>query len=57
MKSIYLLLLFILFSSAVRAGEKVKGYVYDERKQPIIGANVYWEGSQNGTTTDTDGFF
>lgn len=35
----------------------VKGHVYDENKQPVIGANVYWEGTQDGTTTDLDGFF
>lgn len=34
-----------------------KGHVYDESKNPIIGANVYWEGTQNGTTTDIDGYF
>ena len=35
----------------------IKGHVYDENKQPVIGANVYWEGTQDGTTTDLDGFF
>ncbi|MCE5225324.1 MAG: TonB-dependent receptor [Porphyromonadaceae bacterium] len=35
----------------------MKGHVYDENKQPVIGANVYWEGTQDGTTTDLDGFF
>ena len=26
------------------SGKKVKGRVCDENKQPIFGANVYWEG-------------
>ena len=39
------------------SGKKVKGRVCDENKQPIIGANVYWEGTQYGTTSDIDGNF
>lgn len=39
------------------SGKKVKGRVCDENKQPIFGANVYWEGTQNGTTSDVDGNF
>lgn len=38
------------------AGE-VKGHVFDDNNQPVIGANVYWEGTQQGTTTDVDGAF
>lgn len=45
------------FAEADNAGKKVRGRVYDENKQPIIGANVYWEGTQVGTTSDTDGHF
>ncbi len=35
----------------------VKGQVVDENNQPVIGANVYWEGTQSGTTSDIDGYF
>lgn len=42
---------------AENSGKKVKGRVCDENKQPIIGANVYWEGTQYGTTSDIDGNF
>lgn len=45
------------FAEADNTGKKVRGHVYDENKQPIIGANVYWEGTQVGTTSDTDGHF
>ena len=34
------------------SGKKVKGRVCDENKQPIIGANVYWEGTENGSSCD-----
>lgn len=39
------------------AGKTVKGRVLDKNNQPIIGANVYWEGTQLGTTSNTNGFF
>lgn len=58
-----LYLIFLLFcltftlTWAEDSGKKVKGRVCDENKQPIIGANVYWEGTQNGTTSDVDGNF
>ncbi|WP_085535300.1 TonB-dependent receptor [Massilibacteroides vaginae] len=53
--SIILLLLFISFS--VLAGKKITGRVLDKSNQPVIGANVYWEKSRKGTTTDLDGRF
>ena len=49
--------LFILFSAIAARAEEVKGHVFDDNNQPIIGANVYWEGTQQGTTTDVDGAF
>ncbi|MCD8193319.1 MAG: TonB-dependent receptor [Tannerellaceae bacterium] len=39
------------------AADAVRGYVLDENSVPVIGANVYWEGARNGTTTNTDGYF
>ncbi|MCQ2347006.1 MAG: TonB-dependent receptor [Paludibacteraceae bacterium] len=33
------------------------GVVVDDQGQPLPGANVYWAGTQNGTTTDADGKF
>ncbi|MCC8154285.1 MAG: TonB-dependent receptor, partial [Tannerellaceae bacterium] len=35
----------------------VKGYVTDDTNDIIIGANVYWKGTQQGTTTNIDGYF
>lgn len=31
--------------------------MFDEQEEPIIGANIYWEGTQQGTTSDADGYF
>lgn len=56
-KYLYTVVGLILFSAATRAGEIIKGYVYDETNQPVIGANVYWEGTQHGMTTNPDGYF
>lgn len=55
-KQLYLIIILLTLSAIVRA-EEVKGYVFDETDQPVIGANVYWEGTQQGTTTDVDGAF
>ncbi len=57
MRTIYYILLFIFpFPLAALAADPVKGYVFDETNDPIIGANVYWEGTQTGTTTNTEGY-
>ncbi|MDR2916899.1 MAG: TonB-dependent receptor, partial [Tannerella sp.] len=47
----------LLFSSVVMAGEKIKGYVYDENNESVAGANVSWQETHSGTTTNADGFF
>ena len=58
------LVIFSLFAFALSLqtyAQSLKGYVYelDERKQniPLIGTNLYWQGTQIGTTTDENGFF
>lgn len=55
-KQLYLLIILFTLPASIWAKD-VKGYVFDETNQPIIGANVYWEGTQQGTTTDTEGAF
>ncbi len=53
-----IILFFLLISSfSIFAADKVKGYVFDETKEPVIGANVYWEKSKKGTVTNLDGYF
>lgn len=56
-KQLYLILLLTLLTFSVKADKWVKGHVFDEDNQPVIGANVYWEGTQQGTTTNPDGYF
>lgn len=55
LKQIYITLLLFLAISA--RAKDVKGRVSDDAGQPVVGANVYWEGTQQGTTTDAEGAF
>lgn len=57
LKQLYIIILLFLIPVAALADNLVKGHVFDEDKQPIVGANVYWEGTQTGTTSDADGYF
>lgn len=54
-------IIFILFSFVavlpIAASDKVRGHVYDEKRQPVIGANIYWEKSKKGTVSDNNGYF
>lgn len=56
-KRLYLLILLLFVIFPVLAQQQVKGVVLDDRNEPIAGANVYWEGTQAGTTTDANGNF
>lgn len=47
----------VLYSASAFAQGVAKGHVYDDKNEPVIGANVYWEGTQQGTTSDTEGYF
>lgn len=53
-------ILFILFffcSSAIIAQTDIKGRVLDQQGSAIIGANVFIEGSYDGSVTDENGDF
>lgn len=54
-KKITFLLLFYSFVSY--AQESIKGTVKDENNQPLLGANVFWQNTSTGTTTDENGQF
>ena len=56
-KQLYLTLLLLLITIPSFAEELVKGHVFDDQDEPVIGANVYWEGTQQGTTSDANGYF
>ncbi|MGL4780272.1 MAG: carboxypeptidase-like regulatory domain-containing protein, partial [Bacteroidales bacterium] len=55
----YIILLFLItgISIGLSAKEMVKGIVQDAYNNPLVGANLIWEGSGNGTSTDIDGNF
>ncbi len=70
MKSTKLLLAFVVllisasaFSQSDKQPKFVKGKVLvprgggHEEKDPLVGANVYWKGTQVGTMTDASGFY
>jgi hypothetical protein len=50
-------LLVILFTSFTFAQTTVNGKVIDSKNQPIIGANVYLDGTYDGDTTNDNGDF
>lgn len=56
LKQFYIIIL-LFFVLPVSADKWVKGHVLDEHNEPVIGANIYWEGTQQGTTSDANGFF
>ncbi|NQV51910.1 MAG: TonB-dependent receptor [Flavobacteriales bacterium] len=61
MKRSLLVGLLILFGSLGFAQKNISGVVIEETKagkfRPIPFANVYWLGTQSGTSTDTTGYF
>lgn len=54
--TILFLLLFISFSISAQ-NTRFRGKVTDEKRQPVIGANVFLEGTYDGASTDTAGYF
>ena len=53
--------LFILLFSFSGFAQNLRGIVYElddnNEKVPLVGTNVFWEGTQSGTTTDVNGIF
>jgi len=60
MKSLIIMILTFLVIDAGIA-QTLKGIVYetdeDKNKMPLVGTNVFWEGTQIGTTTNEEGLF
>jgi vitamin B12 transporter len=56
MKYIYISLLALLIIDA-SAQQNISGTVTDQKGNPIMYANIYFEGSYDGTTTDSMGHF
>lgn len=51
------LFFFLLLSPIILVSQSIKGRVTDNNKSPLIGANVYWLGTQIGAVTDNKGNF
>lgn len=55
MKHLAFILLLLSFCS--NAQNTVSGIITDSKNQPILGVNIYLEGTYNGSTTDLEGKF
>lgn len=53
----YIFLIGLLLPLSVFAQHFSKGKVVDENNAPLIGADVYWEGTEIGVSTDNEGAF
>ena len=56
LKQLLLPILF-LFSTLILAQTAISGTVNDEKNNPVTGANVYFEGTYDGASTNTNGNF
>ena len=56
MKNLFILL-FLMLPALLQAQQIITGNVYDEHGVPLIGANVFLQGTYEGTTSDTSGLF
>ncbi|MFT5738029.1 MAG: hypothetical protein ACI9SG_002381 [Maribacter sp.] len=57
MKTVQIILLFLLTIPLVNAQQRISGSVTDTKSNPISGANVYLEGTYDGASTDINGAF
>ncbi len=51
------LTLFLTFFSLTSLGQSLSGYVMDQDNNPVPFANVYFQGTTEGTTTDAKGYY
>lgn len=54
---LFLTFLLLICSQIFVAQTSITGKVLNEKKQPIVGANIYIEGTYDGTSSDSLGFF
>lgn len=52
-----IIILFLILSTGARAQQTISGTITDLKGQPIICANIYFEGSYEGCISDTTGHF
>ncbi|MBO98204.1 MAG: TonB-dependent receptor, partial [Flavobacteriales bacterium] len=60
MKNLFITAIVLVATSNISA-QNIKGRVFeilkDNSKAPIVGANVFWEGTTIGTITDQNGYY
>jgi hypothetical protein len=56
MKTLFTFFAFFLSYAAI-SQTTISGVIYDEQSEPVMGVNVYLEGTYDGTTSDMDGKF
>ncbi|RNC83797.1 MAG: TonB-dependent receptor [Balneola sp.] len=50
--------IFLLLIGTITSAQTITGYVYDaEDKEPLVGANILQVNTQNGTSTNEEGYF
>ncbi len=52
-----LLLITFVVNASILLAQPVAGMVVDQNQEILIGATLYWQGTETGTTTGTDGYF
>jgi len=52
----YIVIIGLLFPFGI-AAQTISGKVTNNIKEPLVGANVYWQGTSVGVTTGVDGEF
>ncbi len=57
MKTILLLLTFFLFTTLLAAQNTLSGKVVDQKGNPVSGANIYIDGTYDGTSSNEQGSF
>lgn len=56
MKTLFTFFAFVLSYAAI-SQTTISGVIYDEQNEPVMGVNVYLEGTYDGITTDVEGKF
>lgn len=54
---IFIICLFIFLMNVGLSGQSVKGQLFDQDDEPLVGATVRWQGEDSGTYTDKEGSF
>ncbi|MDR2955674.1 MAG: TonB-dependent receptor [Prevotella sp.] len=57
MKTLKILILLLIIPLFSFSKDILKGYIFDNQKQPLIGASVRWEEAKTGVVTNEQGYF